>query len=287
MTGSRSRPDFGQTVDDYVKYRAEVPAELFEKLARGFGIGHAGQRALDLGTGTGAVARALARRGCHVTGLDTSAEVLAAAARLAAAEALGVHFVQGAAEATGCAADSFDVVTAAVCWHWFDANRAAAEIRRVLVPGGRLVIVNFNWLSRPGNVVEATESLMRRHQRALPGRKIAEDLVKAAVARIRPAWMGGLGTGINAESMPTLTAAGFTELESFSFDVEVPYSHEAWRGRVRSHAWVGASQGPATVALVDAKLDALLRTRFADEPMSVPHRVFVIVARNPKSDSPH
>src|SRR6185436_17180758 len=112
----RSRPDFGQTADDYARHRAEVPAELYDRLARGFGIGRAGQRVLDVGTGTGAVARALARRGCAATGLDPSAELLATATRLAAAEGLDVRFVQGVAEATGLPAESFDVVTAAVCW---------------------------------------------------------------------------------------------------------------------------------------------------------------------------
>jgi ubiquinone/menaquinone biosynthesis C-methylase UbiE len=274
------RPDFGQTVDDYAKYRAEVPAELFDRLARGFGIGLAGQRVLDVGTGTGAVARAMARRGCEVTGLDPSPELLAAA-RGIETEGPRIRFVEGVAEATGLPADSFDVVTAAVCWHWFDGDRAAAEIRRVLVPGGRLVIVHFNGLSRPGNVVDATESLIRRHRRTLPGAESVEKLLKRGFARFLPALVETLGTGIHPESMAILTRTGFANLESFSFDVEIPYRHEAWRGRIRSHAFVGASQAPAAVARVDAELNGLLRKKFRDDPLSVPHRVFVIVARNP------
>jgi ubiquinone/menaquinone biosynthesis C-methylase UbiE len=279
-SGARSRPDFGRTADDYATYRAEVPAELFDRLARGYGVGLAGQRVLDLGTGTGAVARALARRGCEVTGLDPSPELLVAAARLADEEGLAVRFVRGVAEAIEFPKDSFDIVTAAVCWHWFDGERAASEIRRVLAPGGRLVIVHFNWLSRPGNVVEATEALMRRELRIVPGMQTLKRLVKGAVARIRPAWVRGLGTGIHPESMSTLTAAGFANLESFSFDVDVPYDHQAWRGRVRSHAYLGASRSPSSVARFDTRLAALLWSKFAHEPMSIPHRIFAIVARN-------
>src|SRR5262245_36565855 len=102
------KADFGLTVEDYVKYRPAFPAELFDRLARGFGIGLSGQRVLDLGTGTGAIARELARRGCAVTGLDLSPEVLAAATNLATSEGLNVRFVQGAAEATNLPANMFD-----------------------------------------------------------------------------------------------------------------------------------------------------------------------------------
>ena len=54
--------DFGKTAADYGKHRAGFPAELFDRLAA-LGIVQAGMRTLDLGTGTGTVARSLAQRG--------------------------------------------------------------------------------------------------------------------------------------------------------------------------------------------------------------------------------
>jgi hypothetical protein len=81
--------------------------------------------------------------------------------------------------------------------------------------------------------------------------------------------------------MSTLAAAGFEDLESFSFGVDVRYDHEGWRGRIRTHAWAGASQAPPKVARLDTELAALLRERFRDEPLHVPHRVFVVVGRAP------
>ena len=54
--------DFGRTAEDYARHRAGFPEQLFERLtARG--IGCAGQRVLDLGSGTGSLARGFARRG--------------------------------------------------------------------------------------------------------------------------------------------------------------------------------------------------------------------------------
>ena len=277
----RARPDFGRTVEDYVKHRPAVPTELFDRLARGFGIGLPGQRVLDVGTGTGAVARELARRGCVVTGLDPSPELLAAAAGLAASEGLNVQFIQGAAEATDLAEKTFDVAIAALCWHWFDGERAAIEIRRVLAPGGRLAIVHFEWLSKRGNIVEATKKLLGQHRNTLPGRRLVEKVGKAALARVLPGWNRGLGTGIRPEHMTTLAAAGYENLETFSFDVEVRFDHSAWRGRVRAHGSVGALQAPADVERLDTELTALLREEFPDEPLSVPHRVFVVVGSSP------
>ena len=273
--------DFGLTVDDYVKYRPVLPVELFERLARGFAIGLPGQQALDVGTGTGAVALALARRGCVVTGLDTSAIVLAAAATLASSEGLKVRFVQGAAEATGLPAHTFDVVTAAICWHWLDGDRAASEIRRVLVPGGQLAIIHFDWLPKPGNIVSATTELLNQHRKTMPGRQLVEGIGKAALARMYPVWSRGLGIGIHPDRMATLAAAGYENLENFSFDVDVRFDHEAWRGRVRTHGWIGASQLPAGVERFDTELAALLQEKFPNQPLVVPHRVFVVIGRAP------
>jgi hypothetical protein len=59
------QPDFGATAQDYVRHRAGFPDSLFDRLS-GFGIGKPGQPVVDLGTGTGTVARGFARRGCRV-----------------------------------------------------------------------------------------------------------------------------------------------------------------------------------------------------------------------------
>ena len=47
-----------------------------------------------------------------------------------------VEYHVAPAEETGLPDDNFDVVTAGQCWHWFDRPRAAAEVARLLRPGG-------------------------------------------------------------------------------------------------------------------------------------------------------
>jgi SAM-dependent methyltransferase len=103
-----------------------------------------GERALDLGTGTGAVAeRAADMVGItgHVVAVDISPQMLASArARLAARDLANVTTQEGRAETIPAADHSFDVVLASLSLMYvIDREAAAREIARVLRPGGRLV----------------------------------------------------------------------------------------------------------------------------------------------------
>jgi SAM-dependent methyltransferase len=249
--------DFGRTAQDFSRHRAGFPNELFERLAT-YGIGTLGQRILDVGTGTGTLARGFALRGCAVTGLDPSEALLDEARRLDRDVGVSVSYLVATAEDTGLPDGSCDVLTAGQCWHWFDRAAAAAEARRVLAPEGWLVIAHFDWLPLPGNVVEATEQLIEKHN---------------------PSWTLGGGLGLYPAWLQDAAAAGFHGIESFSFDVAVGYSHEGWRGRIRASAGVAASLDSAHVAAFDAELRDLLQERFPDEPLSTPHRVFAVLCR--------
>ncbi len=103
-----------------------------------------GDRVLDLGTGTGAVAaRAAQLVGPEglVVGIDISADMLQAARQRVAAQRLGqVTFREGRAEALPAENESFDVVLASLSLMYvIDRAAAARELARVLRPGGRLV----------------------------------------------------------------------------------------------------------------------------------------------------
>ena len=250
-------PDFGRTAEDYAHHRAGFPPELLERLA-GFGIGGPNERAVDLGTGTGTLARQLALRGGRVVGVDRSAELLAEARRRDRHAGASVRYVVAPAEDTGLPGAHFDVVIAGQCWHWFDRPRAAREVRRLLALDGHAVIAHFDWLPHPGSVVAATETLIEAHN---------------------PAWTWGGGTGMYPAWLADLTAVGLDDLETFSFDVAVPYTHDAWRGRIRASAGVGATLAPQAVDAFDTDLARVLRERFPQQPLQIPHRVWAVVGR--------
>jgi SAM-dependent methyltransferase len=251
--------DFGRTAKDYGQYRAGFPEEFFERLAA-FGVGLPGQRVLDLGTGTGTVARGLARRGCAVTAIDPASQLLEQARLLDVQAGVQVDYLVARAEDTGLAGEQFAVVTAGQCWHWFDRPRAAQEVLRLLEPGGFLVIAHYDWIPLPGNVVEMTEALILKHN---------------------PQWTMGGGTGLYPAWLTDVAVAGFTHIETFSFDSCALYNPESWRGRIRASAGVAASLSPEQVACFDAELQALLATHFPADYLCVDHRVFALICRHP------
>lgn len=249
--------DFGRAGDDYSQFRAGFPEAFFAQIeARGFI--EPGMRLLDIGAGTGAIAREMARRGCFAYALDIAPELLRQAQLLDADASATTEYLVGRAEQLPTASAAFDVVSAGQCWHWFQGKRAAREVRRVLQPNGVIVIAHFDWLPRAGNVVAATEALIERYS---------------------PAWQLGGGNGFYPQWLDHLYEAGFARLETFSFDNVVPYSHEAWRGRIRASAGVGATLDDAQVQAFDDELSRVLQKTFPDDPLKVPHRVFAVIGK--------
>ena len=78
-----------------------------------------------------------------------------------------------------------------------------------------------------------------------------------------------------------MAEAGFSDLRTYSFDLDIPYSHADWRGRIRASAGIGATLDEAKVKRFDAELADMLAARHAAEPMAVPHRVWVLSATVP------
>jgi len=243
--------DFGRTAADYERYRPGFPESFFDRLVKGGWI-EAGQRALDLGTGTGTLALGLAARGLDVTGLDISPELLEVARQAATARELDVRFVEASAEATGQEDASLDLVSAGQCWWWFDADAAIDEANRILTRGGRLLIASFSFLPLAGSVAARTEDQILKHNKGYG----------------KAGWLG-----VHPEQVEALDRGGFREVESFSYMVDVRFTHEAWRGRIRTCNGVGSALDAGQVARFDADLADLLAREFPGE-IVVPHRVF-------------
>jgi len=108
-----------------------------------------GRRLLDLASGTGEIALLCHELGFRVTGLDW-AEPMLDRARLKAAKAgVDVTFLQADAERTMLPTGSQQViVTRHLVWTLVDPAAAFAEWFRVLTPGGRLLIVDGDFVSR-------------------------------------------------------------------------------------------------------------------------------------------
>jgi SAM-dependent methyltransferase len=144
----------------------------------------AGQPALDFGCGHGMATVVLARRGASVTALDLSAGYLAEARCRARANGVAVDCVQADGERLPFADGAFTRIWGNAVLHHLNLHVAAAELRRVLRPGGVAVFCEpwgenplLRWarhrLPYPGKERTANEAPLRRRDL---------DLLRAAFA---------------------------------------------------------------------------------------------------------
>ena len=228
--------DWGKTSDDYAKYRDIYPAEFYEKL-HSFGIGTGGQRVLDLGTGTGVLPRNMLRYGAQWTGSDISPEQIAQAERLA--EGTGIEFICSPAEDIALPDGSFDAVTACQCFWYFDTRTLIPKLDRLLVPHGKLAVMEMAWLPFDDELAGECERLVLKHN---------------------PKWTGR-GYTRREVHIPDDVLEYFTIIKREGFDVNVPFTRESWHGRLKACRGTAASMSADELAAWEKDDIALLESK--------------------------
>lgn len=146
---------FERGADEYERARPGYPEGVFDLLAESCGLGP-GARVLDVAAGTGKFTAGLVARRATVTAVEPLAAMRAKLATLLPI----VELVDGLAESLPLPDDSFELVTVAQGFHWFDAPAALAEIGRVLRPEGTLAMVwnvrdeTVDWVRAVGDIGE-------------------------------------------------------------------------------------------------------------------------------------
>lgn len=126
-----------------------------------------GEHILDVATGTGRTARLVAEQGARVTGVDFAEGLLDAARAMSAHLADRLDLQEGDAEALPFPDAAFDgVISTYGVMFAFDQARAAAELARVVRPGGRMVLMT--WFDDPDDYIPAFFAMVGRHSDAPP-----------------------------------------------------------------------------------------------------------------------
>jgi len=231
---------FSERPDAYARYRPTYPPALFAWLAAQV---PSAKLAIDVGTGNGQAAVALAEHFERVIGLDPSEAQLGSARRHPR-----VEYRSSRAEQLATADASADAIYVAQALHWFQHGAFFGEVRRVLAPGGVLAVSCYE-LSKITPEIDAV--VMELYQGYLdaywePERKLVETgyrtidfpFPERAVPAfdMRAAWtledlVGYLGTWSPLKRFRS--ERGFDPLEAI-----VPAPRAAWgEARERTVVW--------------------------------------------------
>jgi ubiquinone/menaquinone biosynthesis C-methylase UbiE len=131
-----SKDLFSRQSDIYARYRPGYPPEVIEYILQ-FVAGR--NTAWDCATGNGQAAVLLASHFQKVHATDISEKQLAHAIQHPR-----IHYSITSAEKTCFPDNSFDLITVAQAYHWFDFDAFEAEVRRLLKPGGLLGIWGYS-----------------------------------------------------------------------------------------------------------------------------------------------
>lgn len=239
--------DWGKTSQEYAKYRDIYPEEFYHYILNK-GLCTKGQEVLDIGTGTGVLPRNLYPYGAAFTGVDISENQIVQARALSEAAGMDIRFMCGPAEQMAFKEKSFDAVLACQCFTYFDHQVLVPEIHKILKDGGRFAILYMAWLPYEDVIAGQSEALVLKYS---------------------PLW-SGCGEIRHFIEVPEVYGDYF-ELESQEiFDIKVPFTREAWNGRMRACRGIGASLSEAEADRFEREHQQLLE-RIAPEHFQILH----------------
>ena len=243
--------DFGRTSAEYAEYRDIYPKSMYDKLIS-FGIGRKGQRILDLGSGTAVLPVNLSHTGAEFVATDISENQVRYGKQIVEQKGLtNIRFKVCSAEETGFEDNSFDAVTAVQCFQYFDADRATDEIFRVLKPQGLFCKIFMDWLPKEDAIIAEMEEL---------------------VLKYNPSWSGN-GFDKFRYRYPDWAEGKFDIDTIHSYDTTLPFSKEAWLGRIKTCRGVGAALSEDMVKEFEREYRECLN-KYA-EPLLLKHQIHI------------
>lgn len=142
---------FSDDSEAYQKFRPQYPPALFEYLAS---LTQEHERAWDCATGTGQAAISLTQYFSTVIATDASQSQIERASQQE-----GIIYQLAAAEQNNIESESIDIITVAQALHWFNIDRFAHEVTRVLKPDGILAVWSYNLLQIQPEINEIINDL--------------------------------------------------------------------------------------------------------------------------------
>lgn len=250
--------DWGKTSQEYAKYRDIYPAEFYERIAR-LGLCTKGQRALDVGTGTGVLPRNMYRFGADWTGADISENQIEQAKILSEKAGMSIEYFALPAEKLSFPNGTFDVITACQCIWYLDHKTLAPRFSEMLKTGGSFVILYMAWLPFEDIIAGRSEEIILKYN---------------------PNWSGA-GETRKPIFVPEEYLEYFDVVHREEYDLRVHFTRESWHGRMTACRGVGASMTDEQISAWDKEHRKML-LECAPDSFDVLH--FVAIAQLKKKN---
>lgn len=220
----KSTTRFSNRVENYVRYRPGYPAGIIPYLQKNYQL-TTDKTIADVGAGTGISAEMFLKQGYTVIAVEPNAEMREKSVALLQGYP-AFSAVDGTAENTGLEDSYIDAVVCGQAFHWFDQDRCKVEFKRILKPGGVVVII-WNERKISSGFEIAYEELIVKHgqdyktvaQRNIDPKDIAAFFAPS-VYRIETFYNqqlfdfdGLLGRLLSSSYMPTENEEGFEAMK--------------------------------------------------------------------------
>lgn len=216
--------DWGETSEDYAKFRDIYPPEFYEKIiSRNLCI--SGQNILDIGTGTGVLPRNMYKYGAKWTAVDISENQIEQAKILS--NNMDIDYFAMPAENINFADNSFDAITACQCFWYFNHEKIMPDFYRMLKSGGSILVLYMAWLPYEDKIAGESEKLILKYN---------------------PNW-SGCGEIIHPIYIPDCYNEKFSLIYHEEYPIKVPFTRESWHGRIKACRGIGASLTESEIAL--------------------------------------
>ncbi len=138
-----AREQFRRVAERYAKSRAHSDKRFLAKIVALAKPGR-GERVLDVATGPGFVGMEFAKKGLEVAGTDITTEMLNHAKELRKRNGVAMEFVLAEASHQPFRDETFDIAVSRLAFHHMkDPARAVESMRRVVRPGGKIVVADL------------------------------------------------------------------------------------------------------------------------------------------------
>lgn len=192
----RIPPEYARGAADYDRRWARYERASLA-LLRPWIAGRAPGRVLDVGCGTGSLLGLLAESGARVdayAGIDPAPAMLRVAAEKLRASAIPGALAAAVAEGLPLASGAFDLAVSASNLHdWDDPHAGLAEVRRVLRPGGELLLLDWHRDPLPMRLLNVGMRIARTGYRRMYARGEMADALARAGFRVRAEARGAAG----------------------------------------------------------------------------------------------